>query len=55
VVARHRDESDIADLLAAKGVESKPFRPIPSRRLRGEFDYDADPGNTVRIIMGWPI
>ena len=38
------DESDVTGLLAARGIESKPFEQIPSRRLCDEFDYAADPG-----------
>jgi len=51
VVARLRDDSDVADLLAARAIESKPFQPEPRRRLCAEFDYDADPSDVATKVQ----
>jgi hypothetical protein len=52
VVAHRRDKSDIANLLAVRGVESEPFKPIPSRRLcGGDLDYDADPSDVATKVQ----
>jgi len=54
VVAFRIGESDIANLLAARGVNSASFQLYPTRRLCGEFDYDEDPGkvaNKVQLVI----
>jgi hypothetical protein len=47
------DESDIDHLLAAGGIKTEAFRPssFPRRRLCGELDYDADPGDVATKVQ----
>ena len=46
-------ESDIDHLLAAGGIKTEAFRPssFPRRRLCGELDYDADPGDVATKVQ----
>ena len=51
VVAFRIGESDIAKLLAARGVDSTSFQLYPTRRLCGEFKYDDDPSKVANKVQ----